>query len=71
MTSERDMIVASIADHPFASIITERYDDSVDEKVIRITDDVSIALKRALPGSDPLSIINHTGSISYLTYYLL
>jgi hypothetical protein len=67
MASDRDQIGALVVEQPFVSVATDRDVDSPSVKIVKITEDVCIALKKAKRGNDPLSIINQTGmrAISY------
>ena len=61
MSSERQQVIALISEEPYVSMATDGDRDSPSVKIIRISDDVSIAMKQADRGNDPLSIINQTG----------
>lgn len=65
MASERDQTNALIAEQPYVSLATPHDKDNLGVKIIKISDEVSIALKQTDLGSDPLSIINKTGIVSH------
>ena len=66
MTSERDQTCALLGEQPYVSLASCDAMDSPGLKIIKISDEVSIALKQTDRGSDPLSIINQTGNNSWM-----
>lgn len=63
MTREQDEICALIAEQAYVSLAAENDVDSPDVKIVKISDEVRIALKHTDRGNDPLSIINKTGNL--------